>query len=55
MKNILYHTIAAIGAGILTFWTAPDTAEACTNILVTRGASADGSNMISYAADWHQL
>ena len=30
-------------------------AEACTNILVTKGASADGSCMISYAADSHQL
>lgn len=29
--------------------------EACTNVLVTKGASADGSNMISYAADSHQL
>ena len=29
--------------------------KACTNILVTKGASADGSNMISYAADSHQL
>ena len=29
--------------------------EACTNILVTRGASADGSCMVSYAADSHQL
>lgn len=30
-------------------------AEACSNVLVTKGASADGSNMISYAADSHQL
>ncbi|MCM1176307.1 MAG: C69 family dipeptidase [Clostridium sp.] len=30
-------------------------ALACSNILVTRGASADGSNMVSYAADSHQL
>ena len=30
-------------------------AYACTNVLVTRGASADGSNIISYAADSHQL
>lgn len=30
-------------------------AGACTNVLVTKGASADGSNMISYAADSHQL
>ena len=29
--------------------------EACTNILVTKGASADGSCMVSYAADSHQL
>ena len=29
--------------------------QACTNVLVTRGASVDGSNMISYAADSHGL
>ena len=29
--------------------------EACTNILITKGASADGSCMVSYAADSHQL
>lgn len=29
--------------------------EACTNIIVTKGASADGSNMVSYAADSHWL
>ncbi len=33
---------------------APD-APACTNILVTKGASADGSTMITYAADSHEL
>jgi len=27
----------------------------CTNILVTRGASADGSTMVTYAADSHTL
>lgn len=27
----------------------------CTNFLVTKGASADGSTMISYAADSHEL
>jgi len=31
------------------------TAVACTNFLVTPGASADGSSMISYAADSHAL
>ncbi|MGK2857855.1 MAG: dipeptidase [Thermoanaerobaculia bacterium] len=30
-------------------------ARACTNILVTKGASADGSTMITYAADSHEL
>ncbi len=29
--------------------------DACTNVLVTKGASTDGSNMVSYAADSHQL
>ena len=29
--------------------------SACTNFLITKGASADGSTMISYAADSHEL
>ena len=29
--------------------------SACTNILVTKGASKDGATMISYAADSHEL
>ena len=29
--------------------------DACTNIIVTKGASADGSCMVTYAADSHQL
>jgi hypothetical protein len=29
--------------------------KACTNILVTKGASKDGSTMITYAADSHTL
>ncbi|PKN26060.1 MAG: dipeptidase [Deltaproteobacteria bacterium HGW-Deltaproteobacteria-22] len=32
-----------------------DTAEACTSFLITKGASADGSTMITYAADSHEL
>ena len=32
-----------------------DDADACTNYLITKGASADGSVMISYAADSHVL
>ena len=30
-------------------------AQACTNFIITKGASADGSVMISYAADSHAL
>ena len=30
-------------------------ALACTNLIVTKGASADGSVMVTYAADSHQL
>lgn len=33
----------------------PQTADACTNYLVTKGASTDGSTMITYAADSHVL
>ncbi len=29
--------------------------ESCTNYLISKGASADGSTMISYAADSHEL
>ncbi len=29
--------------------------QACTNVLITKGASADGSNMITYSADSHIL
>ena len=29
--------------------------QACTNVIVSKGASADGSIMVSYAADSHQL
>ena len=34
---------------------ASSVAEACTNFLATRGATRDGSTMITYAADSHGL
>ena len=41
-------------AGAMMFaWMTPG--DACTNILITRGASTDNSNMVSYAADSHTL
>ncbi|MDE6624370.1 MAG: C69 family dipeptidase [Alistipes sp.] len=48
MKRLL-TILAAAALGM----TAP--AEACTNFIVTKGASTDGSVMVSYAADSHAL
>ena len=42
-------TLLALLLLALTMWQG----KACTNILVTRGATADGSTMITYAADSH--
>ena len=42
-------------ATIILALVAWGSALACTNLIVTRGASTDGSNMVSYAADSHQL
>ena len=33
----------------------PHLSPACTSLLVTKGASADGSNMLTYSADSYQL
>ena len=51
MRRTLITTLLTAGA----FLMGPVGSDACTNVLVTKGASADGSNMISYAADSHQL
>ena len=40
---------------LIALMAAPAPARACTNILVTRGASADGSTQVTYAADSHVL
>ena len=46
MKKLILTIAAVLGtAG----------AFACTNLIVTKGASANGSNMCTYAADSHQL
>ena len=46
---------AALIALAVAMFTANIDSNACTNVLVTKGASTDGSNMVSYAADSHQL
>ncbi|MBR3853630.1 MAG: C69 family dipeptidase [Tidjanibacter sp.] len=47
MKKTIFLALATLCA-----W---GSALACTNLIVTRGASTDGSVMVSYAADSHQL
>ncbi|NCC45605.1 MAG: dipeptidase [Bacteroidia bacterium] len=46
--------MTAILLAIFTL-TLHNEAKSCTNILVTKGASKDGSVMVTYAADSHQL
>ena len=41
-------------AAVVSLWLAAP-AGACTNFLVSRGASVDGSTMITYAADSHEM
>lgn len=49
------RTIIALFLAVFVTAFAFVPADACTNFLVTKGASADGSTMISYAADSHAL
>ena len=46
MKKLILTLALALGAV---------TSYACTNFIVTKGASTDGSVMVTYAADSHQL
>ena len=48
MKKIIFLLLF-----FLTLWKMNTTA--CTNFLITKGASVDGSVMISYTADSHTL
>ena len=49
-RNLILCLLLAIPALLLT-----SKSDACTNVIVTRGASKDGSCMVSYAADSHWL
>ena len=51
MKKNLFVLAAAFLLSIATI----NQTNACTNYLITKGASTDGSTMISYAADSHVL
>ena len=48
-KNLIYLTLVSI------FLFANGIADACTNFLVTKGASKCGSTFVTYAADSHTL
>ena len=50
MKSIFKRFVVAIAA-----LCAISPAFACTNFIITKGASTDGSIMVTYAADSHQL
>lgn len=50
-----YRTILAAAMAASLIFAAGNRSEACTNVIVTRGASADGSCLVSYAADSHWL
>ena len=47
MKKLALIVVMLLAVGL--------NSEACTNYLITKGASVDGSTMISYAADSHVL
>ncbi len=47
-RKLILSLMVVVAAGITT-------TMACTNFLITKGASTDGSTMISYAADSHLL
>ena len=42
-------------AALASALSAPQLGSACTSILVAKGATADGSTFITYAADSHEL
>ncbi len=46
--------LAVVAVAALALWSSPR-AEACSDLIVGKGASKDGSIMISYAADSHTL
>jgi len=53
MRRVLFVVISLVWCGVLLAPTS--SGEACTNFLISKGASADGSTMITYAADAHDF
>jgi Dipeptidase len=49
--KIIFKTALLLAISLLAF----NTSEACSNLLITKGASKDGSVMVTYSADSHVL
>ncbi len=47
--------IRTAAAPMVLLWLLPALLPACTNFIITKGASADGSVMITYSADSHEF
>jgi len=52
-SNFMKNLFAVMVLTLLVWLLYTNTSIACTNYLVTKGASSDGSTMITYAADSH--
>jgi penicillin V acylase-like amidase (Ntn superfamily) len=52
MKRKIFASVVVAGVMIVSI---VQQAHACTSILVTKGASKDGSTMITYSMDSHEL
>lgn len=50
--SLISPLLASLAAAMLSMSAAHD-ADACTNVLISKGASADGSCMISYLSLIH--
>jgi len=53
MKRINYNLTWRVAGVLLFSLTGIQSGDACTNLLVTKGASVNGSSMVSYSADSH--
>jgi len=53
MKRVNYNLSWRVAGVLLFSLTGIQSGDACTNLLVTKGASVNGSSMVSYSADSH--
>ncbi|HBG24362.1 MAG: peptidase C69 [Bacteroidetes bacterium GWF2_41_61] len=53
MKRINYNLTWRVAGVLLFSLSGIQSGDACTNLLVTKGASVNGSSMVSYSADSH--